>query len=456
MAKIKSQFTCQNCAYTSPKWLGKCPECSSWNSLVEESLSPKTQKDNFYTLASEPQSLSEIAEEKYPRMHTQIDEFDRLMGGGIVKGSVTLLGGDPGIGKSTLVLQILDHLAKQGYESFYLTGEESLSQIKLRAERLKINSDKITLMAENNLEQFLIKSKERKIDFLIIDSIQTVYLPELGSTPGSVSQIRECAGKIIYYTKTLGCASLLVGQVTKDGALAGPKVLEHLVDTVLYFEGDRGQSYRILRTFKNRYGATSEIGVFEMKEEGLCEVNNPSELFLSQNKTQSPGSVIISSLEGTRPILAELQALVVESFLASPRRVCLGVDNARVALLAAVLEKIGGIQISKYDLFLNVVGGIKVDEPAVDLGIFMALASSFLDKKFPEPCLCLGEIGLNGELRSVNGILPRIKEALKLGINEILLPDSALKDLKKTRLDQNSQLKIHPISKVSHALEFLT
>jgi len=452
MPKVQTVFECQQCAYQSPKWLGRCPDCGAWNSFTEDKISTgKKGADSagFYTLNSDLLPLDQIGTDAAPRMPTGSAELDRLLGGGLVPGSVILLGGDPGIGKSTLVLQILRGLARKSGPVAYLSGEESGDQIKLRADRLGVLSSDIFVMTENDLSRALPKIEKLNPKLLVVDSIQTVYLPELGSAPGSVSQVRECAGKLLYMAKSKGFTVILVGHVTKEGALAGPKVLEHLVDTVLYFEGDRGQPYRLLRTFKNRYGSISELAVYEMRAEGLREVTNPSELFLSDNPELAPGSVVVSSLKGTRPLLAELQALVTPSAYGNARRVVVGVDPQRVALLAAVLEKIVGLGLGGQDIFLNVVGGLDVDEPAVDLGVLMAIASNFKGKALAQRTLILGEVGLNGEVRNVAGEAVRLEEAARLGFKHVILP-------KKSASDSFPKgLELIRVSNVSAALDYL-
>ena len=424
MAKVATVYECQQCGYQTPKWLGKCSDCGAWNSLVEaraETLTRGKSGEIFYSLTSKLAPLDEIGTNAPPRILTRLPELDRLLGGGMVPGSVILLGGDPGIGKSTLVLQVLARLSESGKVA-YLSGEESADQIKLRAERLGVKAKQLYVMTENDLSRALPQIEELKPQMLVVDSIQTVYQPELGSAPGSVTQVRECAGKLLYLAKSRGLTVLLVGHVTKEGSLAGPKILEHMVDTVLYFEGDRGQPYRMLRTFKNRFGSVSELAVYEMRSQGLVEVTNPSELFLSDSPELAPGSVVVSSLQGTRPILAELQALVTPSSLGMPRRVTLGVDAQRVALLGAVLEKIVGIQMGGQDIFLNVVGGLDVDEPAVDLGVLMAMVSSFQGKALARRTLVMGEVGLSGEIRPVAGEAIRLQEASRLGFQRAILP----------------------------------
>jgi len=425
MAKVLTVYECQQCGYQSPKWLGKCSDCGAWNSFVEARSETLTKQkggsENFYSLSSKLAPLEEVGTQAPPRFMTRFTELDRLLGGGMVPGSVILLGGDPGIGKSTLVLQVLAKLGATGKVA-YLSGEESADQIKLRAERLGVKAKGLFVMTENDLSRALPQLEELKPQMLVVDSIQTVYLPELGSAPGSVTQVRECAGKLLYLAKSRGFTVLLVGHVTKEGSLAGPKILEHMVDTVLYFEGDRGQPYRILRTFKNRFGSVSELAVYEMRGSGLAEVTNPSELFLSDSPELAPGSVVVSSLKGTRPLLAELQALVTPSSLGMPRRVTVGVDSQRVALLCAVLEKIVGLHLGGQDIFLNVVGGLDVDEPAVDLGVLLAIVSSFQGRAMQKRTLVLGEVGLSGEIRPVTGEVIRLQEAARLGFTRVILP----------------------------------
>ncbi|MCE9624623.1 MAG: DNA repair protein RadA [Deltaproteobacteria bacterium] len=452
MAKTATVYECQQCGYQTPKWLGKCSDCGAWNSLVEaraETLTRGKSGENFYSLTSKLAPLDEIGTDAPPRVLTRLTELDRLLGGGMVPGSVILLGGDPGIGKSTLVLQILSRLCEQGGKVAYLSGEESADQIKLRAERLGVKAKQLYVMTENDLSRALPQIEELKPQMLVVDSIQTVYQPDLGSAPGSVTQVRECAGKLLYLAKSRGLTVLLVGHVTKEGSLAGPKILEHMVDTVLYFEGDRGQPYRILRTFKNRFGSVSELAVYEMRSQGLVEVTNPSELFLSDNPELSPGSVVVSSLQGTRPILAELQALVTPSSLGMPRRVTVGVDSQRVALLGAVLEKIVGIQLGGQDIFLNVVGGLDVDEPAVDLGVLMAMVSSFQGKALARRTLVMGEVGLSGEIRPVAGEAIRLQEASRLGFQRAILPKKGSQE----KLPKG--LELERVANVGAALDLL-
>jgi DNA repair protein RadA/Sms len=453
MPKLLTTYECQQCGYQSPKWLGRCTDCGSWNSLVEQSIEfpPKSLKQGeiFYSLSSQLTPLDQIQGGSGPaRISTSQQELDRLLGGGMVPGSVILLGGDPGIGKSTLVLQLLAQLAQDGKKVAYLSGEESAEQIKLRADRLSVHSSNLFLMTENNLTRALTQVEKLQPALLVVDSIQTVYLPELSSAPGSVTQVRETAGKLLYLAKSKGIILILVGHVTKEGAIAGPKILEHLVDTVLYFEGDRGQPFRMLRTFKNRFGSVSELAVYQMGSEGLQEVLNPSELFLSENPERTPGSVVVSSLKGTRPLLVELQALVTPSNLGMPRRVILGVDAQRVALLVAVLEKVVGLPLHSQDIFLNVVGGLDVDEPSVDLGVILAIASSFKMKPLAKRGLVLGEVGLNGEVRGVAGTLLRLQEAHRLGFRSAMIPKKGVKEKIPEQMD------LIQVKRVEEALEW--
>lgn len=428
MAKQKTIFSCQQCGHQSPKWMGKCPECQQWNSLVEEQAVAESNHSRALAAPGKAQKFSEITSCEEDRVRSGIGEFDRTLGGGVVPGSLILVGGDPGIGKSTLLLQAVDRLAKQG-TVLYVTAEESARQVKLRGERLGVTADHLYLLAETSLEQIKARIKELKPDFLVIDSIQTIFTNSLDSAPGSVSQVRECTGQLMIQAKGDGLPTFLVGHVTKDGAIAGPRVLEHMVDTVLYFEGDPGHPYRILRAVKNRFGSTNEIGVFEMQEQGLCEVSNPSELFLAERPEKSAGSAVVPSLEGSRPILVELQALVSSSSFGTPQRTAIGIDHKRVALLIAILEKKVELSLAGQDIFLNVAGGVRLDEPAVDLGAIAALASSHLNKVIDPQTVLFGEVGLTGEVRAVSQPELRVKEAARLGFNRCVLPQNSLKNL---------------------------
>jgi DNA repair protein RadA/Sms len=427
--QTKYIFRCQGCGHQAPKWLGRCPECGQWDSFTEE-LVAKESKLEVPSSMENPQVINNISINHEHRIKTGITEFDRTIGGGLVQGSLLLLGGDPGIGKSTLILQVAGRLSGQGLTSLYLSGEESPQQIKLRAERLSIRSDNLYIITGTRIEDFFEKIKEFKADLLIVDSIQTVYTDTLPSAPGSVGQIREVSTKLLRWAKENGIPTFLIGHVTKDGAIAGPKVLEHLVDTVLYFEGDSSHAFRIVRAVKNRYGSTNEIGVFEMKESGLCEVGNPSRIFLEERPEGVAGSIVIPCLEGTRPLLVEIQALVGTSPLGMPRRTSIGIDHNRISLLVAVLGKRMGIEMGDQDIFVNVAGGLKVDEPAADLGIVSAMISSYMDKPVNPDIVIFGEIGLAGEVRGVNQPEARIKEASKMGFSKCILSRSNMDSCK--------------------------
>ncbi|MBE0598950.1 MAG: DNA repair protein RadA [Desulfuromonadales bacterium] len=425
--RTKTSFTCQQCGYQSPKWLGKCPDCQQWNTLVEEALPAPAGKGRLSATAARPVALREVTATADDRQRCGIAELDRVLGGGVVPGAFILIGGDPGIGKSTLLLQAADRLARAG-SVLYVTGEESARQVKLRGERLGVGAAGLFLLAENSLEEVLERVREMKPAFLVIDSIQAVFTGTLESAPGSVSQVRECAGRLMQLAKREGVPIFIVGHVTKDGAIAGPRMLEHMVDTVLYFEGDPGHPYRILRAVKNRFGSTNEIGVFEMKEAGLTEVTNPSELFLAERPLGASGSAVVPALEGSRPLLVELQALVSgSSHGGTARRTAMGIDQNRVSLLVAVLEKKVGLSLLAQDIFVNVAGGMRLDEPAVDLGVLAALASSHLNRPIPARTVVFGEIGLAGEVRAVSRPELRVKEAARLGFDRCLLPAGSLK-----------------------------
>lgn len=431
MAKVKIIYACQNCGFQSPKWLGKCPDCNQWNTLVEERTERALYPRGEVALGTEedPSPIPEISTAEVGRVLSGIGEFDRVLGGGLVPGSVILIGGDPGIGKSTLLLQAFAALSQKGLSCLYVSGEESPRQIKMRAERLGITSPNLLILSETSLERIMEQVKKIRPSVLVIDSIQTIFTSSLPSAPGSVGQVRESSASIIALTKKTSLSTFLIGHVTKDGSIAGPRILEHMVDTVLYFEGERGHNFRILRAVKNRFGSTNEIGVFDMKEEGLREVSNPSELFLSERPLQVPGSAVVCSMEGTRPILVELQALVSPSFLAVPRRTTIGVDHNRVALLVAVLEKKMGVKLFNQDIFVNVAGGVHVDEPAVDLGIIAAVASSYQEKAVDPHMILIGEVGLAGEIRAIAQAEARVKEAGKLGFKRCILPLSSSRQL---------------------------
>ncbi len=413
--------------------MGRCPDCGSWDAFTEESRQPQAPHEGGPAAApSEAVPIDAIVLESEERLMTGIAEFDRVLGGGIVPGTLVLIGGDPGIGKSTLMLQALYGLAGSGHRVLYVSGEESIRQIRIRSKRLSTASPELMVAAEVELEKILDMVKSVQPAVLVVDSIQTMFNSELTSAPGSVSQVRESTVRLMFMAKRSGVPVFLVGHVTKEGAIAGPRLLEHMVDTVLYFEGDRNHVFRILRAVKNRFGSTNEIGVFEMKGKGLEEVGNPSAIFLAERPANAPGSVVTASMEGTRPILVELQALASSSSFGTSRRTILGLDHNRVALLVAVMEKKLGMQLMGHDIFMNVAGGVKIDEPAVDMGIVAAVASSFLDKSIPEDTLVLGEVGLTGEVRGIGQVETRIQEAQKMGFTRCLVPQSNRRQLSST------------------------
>ena len=452
-SKIKTVYVCQSCGTQSPRWMGKCPDCGAWNTMVEEQVEKSRDIGSAKRQGgSEPILLNEIQARDEDRFVTKIGELDRVLGGGIVPGSVVLIGGDPGIGKSTLVLQMLRQVSELRGKALYVTGEESPAQIKMRAQRLGVKAEHLYVLAETALDDIIRAADALEPQVLVVDSVQTVFTSELPSAPGSVGQVREVSGRLMIHAKKTGMPTFLIGHVTKDGAIAGPRVLEHIVDTVLYFEGDKGHSFRILRAVKNRFGSTNEIGVFEMKENGLSEVANPSELFLAERPADATGSVVVSSLEGSRPILAELQALVAPSKLTMPRRTCIGVDYNRVSLLLAVLEKRVGMQLMGMDVFVNIVGGLKIDEPAVDLGIIAAVASSFRERPIAAQTVVMGEVGLAGEVRAISQAEARIKDAAKLGFKRCVLP--ALNVEKMDKASKN-KMELLGVRSVDEAMERL-
>lgn len=429
--KQKVAFFCQECGNESPRWMGQCPACESWNTFVEE-LSKKPVKAPVMNTRSvgkgtRPLPLREVEIHEEIRIISGVNEFDRVMGGGIMQSSITLIAGDPGIGKSTLMTELGKYLKK--YRILYVTGEESARQVKMRAERLGVDADQFLLFPETNLEDIMTAVQDTDPDILIVDSIQTMYRPDLPSAPGSVTQVRESASALMQLTKAMRMATFIVGHVTKSGDIAGPRVLEHLVDTVLYFEGDRHHSYRILRAVKNRFGSTNEIGLFEMRETGLREVDNPSEIFLSERRYGQSGSVVVCSMEGTRPLLVEIQALVTHANYGTPQRTATGFDGKRLQMLLAVLEKRQGLKLGMQDVFLNVAGGVRLEEPAVDLGVVVAVASSFRDVPADSSTVLMGEIGLGGEVRTVSRIELRLNEAAKLGFTHAVIPKSNLKGI---------------------------
>lgn len=442
VVKQKSVWHCSECGHKQYKWTGQCSQCARWNTITEEIEVVGTQKryDIHPTATSKPRRIKEVVLGETPRIRSHIQEIDRLIGGGLVPGSLTLVGGDPGIGKSTLLLQLANALTKNGLTALYICGEESVEQTTMRASRLGIDSDNLFLLNETNFA--LIKAQIDAInpDILIVDSIQIVYKQEITSAPGSVSQVRETATEFMHIAKGRGITTFLIGHVTKSGEIAGPRVLEHLVDTVLYFEGDKQNNYRLIRVVKNRFGPTDEIAVFQMQTQGLVEVPNPSQIFLEERRKEVPGSVIISTMEGTRSILIEAQALVTETFFSTPSRRCTGLDSNRLALLLAVLEKKMGYQMHRCDVFVSIAGGMRVIEPGADLGILIAVASSMRNRKIDSETAIVGEVGLGGEIRSVTRMESRIKEAIHMGFKRCLIPMRNLKGL-NDELKQKIKLK---------------
>lgn len=431
MAKVKTQFVCNNCGYASPKFLGRCPNCGKWNTLVEERMSdPKAERKSrvrFDGKHTQPQLISDVAMHEEPRVKTGMEELNRVLGGGVVDGSLVLIGGDPGIGKSTLLLQLSGQLAETQRKVLYVSGEESASQIKMRAERLKVNSERFYLYPETDMSSVRAVIEELHPEYVIIDSVQTMQEPDIESAVGSVSQIREITAELMQIAKTNNITIFIVGHVTKGGAIAGPKILEHMVDTVLYFEGDLHHTYRILRAVKNRFGSTNELGIFEMREEGLREVANPSEIFLEERLKDASGSAIVVSMEGTRPILVEIQALITPTIFGNAQRTASGLDRNRVSLIMAVLEKRAKLTLQNQDAYLKAAGGVKLDEPAIDLALAISIVSSFKNQGTRPTDSFVGEIGLTGEIRRVNRIEQRVAEAQKLGFKRILIPKNNLK-----------------------------
>lgn len=449
----KTVFICQECGHQSLKWMGRCPDCGKWDTLLKEKQAPRQSGaalQRWSAQAAEPVPIDAVTLDVEDRVTTGIEEFDRVLGGGIVAGSIVLIGGDPGIGKSTLMMQALHGLASAGRKVVYVSGEESVRQLTLRSRRLDALSSDLLVVSEIDLDSILAMVAKTEPQVLVVDSIQTMFNAELSSAPGSVTQVREAAMRLMVMAKKSGVPTFLVGHVTKDGAIAGPRILEHMVDTVLYFEGDRNHVFRILRAVKNRFGSTNEIGVFEMKEKGLAEVRNPSAIFLSERPDDAPGSVVTCSLEGTRPILVELQALASATSFGNPRRTVLGLDPNRVALLAAVMEKRLGMHLMGHDVFMNVAGGVRLNEPAVDMGIVSAVASSFLDRAIASGTLVLGEVGLTGEVRAVGQIENRIQESRKMGFSRCIVPHSNLK-----RTSDISGIEVLGIKSVGDAMDIL-
>lgn len=442
--KQKTLWCCSNCGHSQPKWTGQCSQCSSWNTFHEEI---EYQPDNRRATKTptKPVRIHEVSNDDAPRIKTQIQEFDRLLGGGIVQGSLSLVGGDPGIGKSTLLLQVSAAVARQGLLVLYVCGEESVAQTSMRAKRLGISAENLYLLSETDLSLIKRQIEQLSPDIVIIDSIQIIYRSELHSAPGSVSQVRECATELMHLSKGKGISIFIIGHVTKSGEIAGPRVLEHLVDTVLYFEGDRQNQYRMMRVVKNRFGSTDEIAVFQMGESGLTEVANPSQIFLEERMKGNPGSVIIPTIEGSRPILIEVQALVTATAYSTPSRRCAGLDPNRLALLLAVLEKRVGYQLHNRDVFVSVAGGLKITEPAIDLGVILAVASSLTNRHIDPDTVVMGEVGLGGEIRTIPRINERLKEAVHMGFKKALVPKKGLKE--------HNQLHLRGIERVEEAID---
>ncbi|MBI2378895.1 MAG: DNA repair protein RadA [Deltaproteobacteria bacterium] len=455
MAKLKTVFRCSSCGHESPKWVGRCPGCSAWSSFGEE-VRPEalgaTQKNRAFRLPDEgiarPVPLSEISSSSCERISTHITELDRVLGGGLLPGSLVLVGGDPGIGKSTLLLQTLAMIGAHSGRALYVSGEESPDQVRIRAERLELPTKEVLIYAETNAAKIVDQMEIIRPSAVVIDSVQTVFDPELSGAPGTVGQIREVAARFLYSAKSRGIPTFLVGHVTKHGEIAGPRMLEHMVDTVLYFEEASGHPYRILRAHKNRFGSTNEIGVFEMRSQGLVPVENPSELFLSERPVGTSGSAVLPAIEGTRPVLVEVQALVSPSSFGTPRRTCLGFDSARAALLVAILERRAGLSLAGCDVFVNVAGGLSIEDPAADLAVAAALASSLRDRPISRDVVLFGEIGLSGELRGVSQPEARLAEAKKLGFLRAVVPDAV-----KKRLARESPVALSSADRLEDALE---
>ncbi len=451
MAKSENKFVCQECGYETVKWLGKCPSCGQWETFVEERQKKEPASKRSASAGINAVELDGVTLGDEERFVTGIGELDRVLGGGAVKGSLILIGGDPGIGKSTLILQMCDSM--KSAPCLYITGEESISQVKMRADRLGVNNKRILVAAETNMTEVLESVQRIKPGLLVVDSIQTVFSEDLVSAPGSVSQVKEVTLQLLRVAKTENITVVIAGHVTKEGSMAGPRVLEHMVDTVLYFEGERHQSYRILRAVKNRFGSTNEIGIFEMGETGLTEVANPSSAMLSGRTESEPGSVVVCSMEGTRPMLIEIQALLSETSFNNPRRMANGMDYNRIILLLAVLEKKAGMQLHYCDAYVNVVGGIKISETASDLGVMVAVASSYKNKTVEKDCVVIGEVGLTGEVRAVSRIEGRIKEAARMGFKKIVVPEANKKSLKQ--LKNMPEIEIITVDSVQKAIDIL-
>ena len=452
MAKVKKAYFCKNCGFEAPKWLGRCPSCGEWNTFTEEIVARESGSVPANVAgslpAAKPQRVRDIRESEHRRMDLGNSEVNRVLGGGMVPGSLILLGGEPGIGKSTLSLQLA--LAANGLKTLYVSGEESLKQIKIRAARLHISSPELYILAETDMEQIINETELLEPDILIVDSIQTVDKRDLTAAPGGTTQIKECAMSLMQYAKNRNVTIFIVGHVNKEGTLAGPKILEHMVDCVLYFEGDQHMTYRILRAAKNRFGATNEIGVFEMMDRGLREVENPSEMLLSGRPKDAPGTCVTCAMEGARPVLAEVQALIAPASASNPRRMSNGFDYNRAAMLLAVLEKRGGLKVSQCDAYLNIIGGLTLEEPAADLAAVVAIASSYLDKPVPDHMAAIGEVGLSGEIRSISHLEQRLTEVHRLGFTQCMIPARRARELKPL-----PGLELLPVQNIAQALRLL-
>ena len=457
MAKEKTVYVCSACGYETPRWMGKCPGCNAWNTMeeqapqasVSQAAPVKANKQRGGT-GAKALRLDEIPEENAARASTGIGELDRVLGGGVVEGSLMLVGGDPGIGKSTLLLQVSEHLARKGARVLYISGEESARQIKMRARRLGVSADSLLILSENAMDAAEKRWEEIQPDYMIIDSIQTMYRPDMASAPGSVSQVRECASLLMRMAKTTGCAVFLVGHVTKEGAIAGPRILEHMVDVVLYFEGDRQHDHRILRAVKNRFGSVNELGLFEMHEKGMLPVANPSEMLLSERAKNVPGSCVIPAIEGSRPMLVDVQALALQTAYGTPRRTTNGFDAGRLALLLAVLEKRAGVSLFNQDVYVNVAGGLSLSEPAADLALCAAVASSVRDVCIPGDWAVMGEVGLAGEIRAVSQCERRLSECARLGFTSAVLPRENARHLKAPE-----GMRVYGVETLAEALSIL-
>ena len=454
MAKLKTRYVCSECGYETPRWLGKCPGCDQWNTLVETPMgnisddAPAKKLKQARGSGAQPVILKDIIEEEDPRVKSGVGELDRVLGGGIVPGSMTLVGGEPGIGKSTLLLQVAAHLAAGGMNVLYVSGEESARQIKLRAQRLELNLGNLMMLAENDISNVMDQIDRLHPEFVVVDSIQTMYRPDMASAPGSVPQVRESAALLMRAAKSSACSIFIVGHVTKEGAIAGPRVLEHMVDCVLYFEGDPNSSYRLLRAAKNRFGSTNEIGVFEMQDSGLTEVPNPSQMLLEGRPEGASGTCVSCVMEGTRPVLAEVQALVAKTMLNVPRRVSDGFDFNRAVLMLAVMEKRAGMKMSMFDAYVNVIGGLRLDEPGADLPVVLALASSYRDQCIPDDLVAVGEVGMTGEIRSVSHMNQRLAEISRLGFKKCMIPRGG-----SEKLDIPEGLTVYRVKNIREAIE---